>query len=638
MTEAVRIRVLDEHTANQIAAGEVVERPASVVKELCENSLDAGARRITVTVADGGRKLIEVTDDASGLSRAEAELALQRHATSKIKSAADLAAVQTLGFRGEALPSIAAVSRFTLVSRRPGDDAAVRADCEGGKRVRWSVAAAPPGTTVTVRDLFFNTPARLKFLRSARSELHYVVAAVVRLALSRPDVAFRLTADGKQVVSTPGSGEPRDAVLGALGRELAAGLLPLPEPTGEGVTVTGYVGKPEIARSNRQQQHFFINGRPVRSAPLGYALEEAYRGLLMHGRYPVAVLYISVPPGTVDVNVHPTKEEVRFEQEQPVRGAVYRAAQAALAAEVLIPGHSSAAVRGTLAATAPSEPDIAVPNGPQQRLTQPGGGGFKPAAGPYAAAGRPQPSFAKADTLSPDAWAETVRPYLASVVARSGSDDDTAMQPLPGLAGAAVTDDPKSVIRALRPLAQFARTFIVCEGPEGMYLVDQHAAHERVFFDQLAPRFAAAAAQAQYLALPTDMELTAGEMALWEEHQGELAAFGLIAEPFGGQTLLIKAVPPNLRTQPQQIVRQVIDYLVAGRGGAQAMNAQLAARRALAACKAAIKANEPLSLVEMQGLLELLAEADMPFTCPHGRPTVICLSHVELERRFRRRV
>lgn len=617
MSGAVRIRVLDEHTANQIAAGEVVERPSSVVKELCENSLDAGARRISITVADGGRQLIEVSDDAAGLSRAEAELALQRHATSKIRAAADLATVDTLGFRGEALPSIAAVSRFRLVTRQPDADAAVQLDTEGGKSLAWSVTAAPHGTTVTVRDLFFNTPARLKFLRSARSELHHLVAAVVRLSLARPDVAFRLVADGKQVLSTPGSGDPRDAVLGALGRDLASALLPVPKPDADsGLVVTGYVGKPEAARSNRQHQFFFINGRPVRSPALGYALEEAYRGLLVQGRFPVAVLYISLPPGTVDVNVHPTKEEVRFEHEQPVRGAVYRAAQAALAAEVLIPGHS--AVAG-LPQVRSSESEI---RGTSHGV--PGG----------AVPGPRQPAKPSLPSWSPDEWAEAVRPYLSAV--RKPETSGAVAQADSG--SAPPNADPAAIIRALRPLAQLMRTYILCEGPEGLYIVDQHAAHERVFFDQFGPRFAAAAAQSQYLALPADVELSPGELALWEEHQGELAAYGLVAEPFGGQTLLIKAVPPHLQAKPQAIVRQVLDFLAAGRHGVQAIDAQLAARRALAACKAAIKANDPLGPEEMQGLLDVLAEAEAPFTCPHGRPTVICLSHGELERRFRRRV
>lgn len=629
MTDAVRIQLLDEHTANQIAAGEVVERPASVVKELCENSLDAGARRIAITVADGGRSLIEVTDDASGLSRTEAELALQRHATSKIRTAADLAAVQTLGFRGEALPSIAAVSRFTLVSRRPGDPAAVRVETEGGKRLQWSVTAAPTGTTVSVRDLFFNTPARQKFLRSARSELHAIVTAVVRLALARPDVAFRLTSAGKQLLSTPGSGDPRDAVLGALGRELAAGLLPLPEPEEEGLTVRGYVGKPDIARSNRQQQHFFINGRPVRSAGLGYALEEAYRGLLMQGRYPVAVLYVTVPPGTIDVNVHPTKEEVRFENEQAVRSAVYRAAQAALSAEVLIPGHEPwrrPAAGGTEAS----------PAAPPASASQTG---FRAPAG-FA----PQSSHARQDSKAPPSprqWAETVRPYLeavrqpapAPVSASEGSRLEQAL-----LRADAAAGEPAAVIRQLIPLGQLSQTYILCQGPDGLYIVDQHAAHERVFFDQLGPYVEAAAAQVQYLALPVDVELTAAELALWEEHQGDLAAYGLIAEPFGGQTLLIKAVPPQLSAEPPALVREILDFLASGRSGADAIDRRLAARRAMAACKAAIKANEPLGREEMQGLLDLLAAADEPFTCPHGRPTVICVSHAELERRFRRRV
>lgn len=588
------IRVLDEKTANQIAAGEVVERPASVVKELIENSLDAGATRVSVTLGGGGTDLIQVVDDGAGLSGADLPLALLRHATSKISSADDLHSLTTLGFRGEALPSIASVSRFEIISRRADDLAATRITVEGGSQKTIEETAGPPGTRVTVRNLFYNLPARLKFLRSRSSEVAQVADTVTRLALSRPDVAFRLEADGRTLISTPGSGWFLEAVRGTVGGGIAAGLMALlgteepsdftlahPLPEG-GLAVRGYAGQPELARVGRGHQYFFVNGRAIRSAALRYPLEEAYRGRLTTGRYPVAFIFISVDPAWIDVNVHPSKLEVRFSREGEVKAAIYRAVQEALEAAGAL-GHVPSAFQAW------SPPSIG---------EEPGRYG---AAGPPAASQISQPE-------APLAW-ERVLPSPEA--------------------------DP--LIASLRPLGQFRETYIVAEGDEGLYLIDQHAAHERVFFESIREMAAAAHPASQYLALPVDLDLGPGGPALLEEYQKELEKVGFEVELFGGNTILVKAVPPFLCLGNTVLVRDFFDRLVENGDARRSLDRLGEVSWAIAACRAAVKARDRLNPAEMAGILSQLARTGDPYHCPHGRPTLVSLRNEDLERRFRRR-
>ena len=592
---ADRIQILDENTANQIAAGEVVERPASVLKELVENSLDAGARRIAARLEEGGRRLVRVVDDGCGMSPRDAELSLQRHATSKLRDAGDLHAIHTLGFRGEALPSIASVSRLELVTRLPGNDLATRVTVEGGRLVGVDEAAAPPGTRIAVSDLFYNTPARLKFLRSAKSELGQAVEAFARLALASPGCAVRLENETQILLATPGSGRAIDAVAAVLGQEVARRMVPFEGTWGE-LRVWGMAGLPEQSRAGRAQQYYFVNQRPVRSQALRYALEEAYRGLLTVGRYPVAVVYVELDPAAVDVNVHPTKLEVRFGREQEVRAAVYRAVREALGGTRLVPG------------LGPAQPTT----GPAQPVTGPevdAGSEVREAGAPGGA------------RWSPPAAGETAATYLRPWIASAN----------PAGPGVFQTD--------LRPLGQFRGTYLVCEGEEGLYLIDQHAAHERINLEELEDLGEAAGITTQYLALPVNLELSAAEWSWWEEYQEEIRKVGIDARPFGGHTLVVQALPVLLAAtagEARALLRDFFDRLREGERSGDPLQRRRQVLQALAACHASVRAGDRLDPAEITQLLRRLARARNPFSCPHGRPTVVCLSQGELERRFKR--
>ncbi|BAD40733.1 DNA mismatch repair endonuclease MutL [Symbiobacterium thermophilum] len=633
-----RIRLLDERTANQIAAGEVVERPASVVKELVENALDAQAKRIVVEVSGGGRELVRVTDDGIGMVPEDARLALQRHATSKIRTAEDLNAITTLGFRGEALPSIAAVSQFELITRPHDQLAGYRILAEGGQIVAEGEHGCPAGTRVTVRDLFFNVPARLKYLKTNATELAQIGDILTRLALANPEVAFRFQSGQAQVFATPGTGDLTAAVAALLGREMAKELLPV-DYRNDAARVHGFVGRPTIARAGRSHQYFFVNRRAVRTIAARYALEEAYAHLLPNGRYPVCILFIEVEPHEVDVNVHPTKAEVRFQRDREVRAAVYQAARHALGAALLIPGTE---------VTADGEvrvPDRAEEKAALQRGWVPPGAG-RPGEGGGRAA--PPPWRVSAGGPGGQTTArEPVQAYLPAgglqaALAQRAAEEAAAAVPAVDLAEATLVPrsaEPGELIRALRPLGQVHRSYIACDGPEGLYLIDQHAAHERIFFERL---YAAAQEQAtavQRLLFPLTLDLTPAQMAIWQENAAIFAESGFEAEPFGGNTLLIHGVPAGLGTD--HVARLVCDFLDRLQEDQVAPGTPVTDRRrrvlaAMAACKAAIKARDPLQPEDIAALLSDLAACASPETCPHGRPTVICVSISELEKRFKR--
>lgn len=676
-----QIRLLDESTANQIAAGEVVERPASVVKELVENSLDAGAARIVVEVEGGGKKLIRVTDDGSGMSPEDAALALQRHATSKIRTAADLQAITTMGFRGEALPSIASVSRFELVTRERNALAGYRIFVEGGRILEQGEFGAPPGTRVTVEDLFFNVPARLKYLKSNTTEMGQIGDMLTRLALANPHVAVRFRSGPTQVFATPGTGDLMDTAAALLGRDLTKELLPV-RYEDDCVRITGYIGRPGAARAGRNHQYFFVNRRAIRQIQARYALEEAYAHLLPQGRYPVCILFLEVPPHEVDVNVHPTKAEVRFERDREVRAAVYKAARESLGAHLLIPGttvtpdgevvvpdragEKAAAQQGTgnvgttAARAGLADPSAQVP--PASRgwippgARRPGEGGGRASLPPWMdvrdrpGSGAPrQVSFKLQNAQTTPAVAEppegygTLPPGGLAAVLEERSQKPGAIPP-EDLAEAHWTAEPAtldeaSLIRSLRPLGQVHRSYIVCDGPEGLYVIDQHAAHERIFFERLYAAAQETEAPVQPLLFPIALDLTPAQMALWQENQAIFRESGLMAEPFGGNTLLIKGMPADLgEAHAARLVSDFLDRLQEEQvpAGASVLERRQRVLAAMAACKAAIKARDALQPEEIQALLNDLAACASPTTCPHGRPTLICIGTTELEKRFKR--
>jgi len=569
------IRVLPLDLSSKIAAGEVVERPASVVKELVENSLDAGAAQILVEIAAGGVDQLRVVDDGRGIPAEEVELAFQRHATSKLENHEQLDAVATLGFRGEALPSIAAVSRLSMTTRPPEAEGGFRVDLRWGEVVRSGPHGCPPGTIIEASDLFGNLPARRKFLKSSSAETSRVHELVSRYALAFPAVRFQLAADGRNVITTPGNGRPRETLMAIFGAEVANAMLEVAgEDPESGYCVEGFVSPPGLHRANRTYMTFFVNRRRIQNRMLSFALEEAYHGLLPDKRYPLAALNLSLPYSEVDVNSHPAKREVRFHQDGKVFSTLQRAVRAAVVADSPVP---------------------------QMLLA----GSSSGVAAPYRGSGT-------ASYFSPGAFGGPREDYAAPA-------DAAAPRPAPP---------------ALRVVGQVKLTYIVAEGPEGMFLVDQHAAHERVLFDQIRRRSADKSPESQPLLEAVTVELTLGQAEVLSANAGFLEDYGFRIEAFGDNAYLLRAVPSMLSgPDPGQSLVSVLD-MVAFEGLLRQQEDVLAAS---IACHSAIRAGKSLSDAEMSALLEQLERADNPHTCPHGRPTMIHFSSYQVEREFGRR-
>ncbi|MBE3589424.1 MAG: DNA mismatch repair endonuclease MutL [Firmicutes bacterium] len=591
-----RIRILDSRTADQIAAGEVVERPASVVKELVENALDAGARRIVIEVTGGGARTVIVRDDGEGMSPEDARLALLRHATSKIQSLEDLRSLATLGFRGEALPSIASVSRLDLVTRPQGAERAWRIAAAGGVVEREEPVGAPPGTTVTVRDLFYNTPARAAGLRSAAAETAACSQAAEALALAFPHVSFEFRSDGRVLWRTDGRGRLRDAAAALYGPEFARGCVEVARAA-EGAAVEGLAARPELARASRALQMLIVNGHAVRHAGLRAAAEAAYRGLLPARRFPAFILHLRVDPAVVDVNVHPRKLEVRFADERRMTSLVHHAIAIALKSADLTPEWGAPPASGA-------------------------SGGSRPAATPWRGAAPPG-NAAQSETAA--AWSP-LRPSAAPLSAERVAEALRLYEP------AAAIPEGGRRLPPLRHAGAVLGTYLLAEGPDGLYIVDQHAAHEKIFYEQLLRDARAVAAQP--LALPLVVPVPPARLALFEERRALWERFGVVAEPFGPDSLVVRAVPALLYGDPQEAVAQLVEELLEDEGAAGDPRAPALA---LASCKAAVKAGDRLSPAEAQALLDRLASLEEPFTCPHGRPTVWKIPSAELERRFGRR-
>ena len=587
------IRLLPETTANRIAAGEVVERPAAAVKELVENALDAGATRIAVTLDEGGMGRILVEDDGVGMTAADLDLAVERHATSKLPEEAALFRIATLGFRGEALPSIGAVARLTLTSRQ-GQGPAHAIAVEGGRKSAVAPAAGPPGTRVEVRDLFFATPARRAFLKSPRTEAEAALEAVRRLALAWPEVAFRVELDGRAALALP----PQDRVAriaALLGPDFAAAALPVEAARG-GMVLAGLAAAPTHTRATGEFQHLVVNRRPVRDPQLRVALRVAYRELIPRGRHPAAALFLDLPPEAVDVNVHPMKTELRFREAEAVRGLLISALRRALAVGV-------AAVPGALPP-------------PAEAAREPAPPGFAEAlAPPPAPAGwQPQPAWRPAAPRLPLGWAAP--PALAAV-------------PEP----AAEEEGPLG-----RPVAQLLSTYILAEAPDGaLVLVDQHAAHERLTHEALAAQLAQGDVRSQPLLLPEVVELPAPDIARLLQAASALARLGLDIEGFGPGAVLVRAMPALLGTPEAKPLLADLAEELAESGEALALADRLDAAVARLACHGSIRAGRRLAPAEMAALLRRMEATPRAATCSHGRPTFIRLGRAELEKLFGRR-
>jgi len=583
------IRVLSEKVASQIAAGEVVERPASVVKELVENSIDAEARDVRVEARSGGKQFIRVTDDGRGIPAAEAELAFQRHATSKLSTADDLNRITTLGFRGEALASIASVSRVTFVTRAAGEPVGTLLRLEGGRVATCQESGRPPGTAVTVEDLFFNVPARLKFLRTDRTERRHIDGWLTRYAMAYPGLRFTLSHDERDVFQSPGNDRLRDVLVAVYGLEIGAALLEIAtgdQETVPSIQVTGFVSPPSLHRANRTYITLFVNGRWVQDRRLTYAIIQAYHTLLPTGRYPLAVVMVRLPPEEVDVNVHPAKAEVRFRDGD----AVFRAVQKT--------------VRSTLLNRSP------VPIAARPATSW-----------PFSSTPRREERLERLAALRPHPSGEQLRfeERSADAAAPDGGVLVPATERLP----------------PLRVVGQLGATYIVAEGPEGMYLIDQHAAHERVLFERMLAEREQAAVVSQALLEPQPVELTPEAVGLLEEHLETLSSLGFQMEPFGGTTLLVRALPPLVAAEnPRAVLEDLAAALLAGDAP---MSAQVEEAVARSVCtRAAVKAGQVMAREEMEELIRALEGCTSPRTCPHGRPTMIHLSVEQLAREFGR--
>lgn len=602
------IRVLDPTVAAQIAAGEVVERPASVVRELIENALDAGARRISVEARAGGLRELKVQDDGSGIAPGEVELAFARHATSKLTMADDLWAIGTLGFRGEALPSIASVSQLICTTRTADEPVGVELRIAGGEVQSRTGAGCPVGTTISVRNLFYNIPVRRDFLRSESSESSAIAAAVTQYALASPHVRFSLQLDGRLALQTSGDGDLRSVIIELYGLDVARQLLAvdLTQANGrEAVTVRGLVSPPGLTRSTRSALHLFVNHRVIQPrGQVAIVIEEAYHTLLMKGRHPLAVLNIEVHPSAVDVNVHPTKSEVKFRDTPLVLGTLNRAVRDALLQSGIPEWEASEPLPQFEAAQRRFE------------LRRAGGDTWR----------APELGTRASDT--PNQWGEAFQEPEPGIV---WGAEPPAPQESEAPAQPAVL--PISRLPPLRILGQSAQTYIIADTPDGIFLIDQHAAHERVIYERLLAQYSNGAIERQNLLLPQTIELAPEAHELVLHNTAELEQWGFLIDEFGDQ-LRVRALPAGLpegRLVP--VLAAMAEQLVNAKS---ATDSWRDAFLITLACHSAIRAGQSLALEEMQELMAQLAACQVPRTCPHGRPTMILLSKTQLERQFSR--
>lgn len=668
-----KIRVLPDQLANQIAAGEVVERPASIVKEFIENSIDAGAARIVVEIESGGRRLIRVSDDGEGMTRDDAILAFERHATSKLKSAADLEAITTLGFRGEALASIAAVSKVKLRTQTEQDVVGTEVEIGGGKMFAVRDTAFTRGTEVEVRDLFFNVPARRKFLKSEATESFHIANLVTHYALANPRLAFTLRNNGRESITTTPVNSLRERAYQLFGGEFVNALV---EVRGElnDLRVTGFVSSPSVVRTNRDSQYFFVNGRYVRDRLIGRAMSEAYRAMIPSGVFPSAMLFVELPPHDVDVNVHPAKTEVRFVRSALVHDTVRDAVRASL-------GVAKAAATPMTPLTPHEAASFSIPMPPpeptkREQFTQDDAGrltrkvmlaalsaphgedveiGREPLVGP-ASAGAPDDQERSAEAGPPTsrpAPSEQQRIHLAPELPDASAADDAPPMSIParygtriGCVGTRGPEDKNSPLKVatdlslraeeINPLGQLHNSFIIAVDRNGFLLIDQHVAHERILFEQHWRALNRKRVEVQRLLLPETLDLSPAQAAAFDQLLPELEENGFEIGRLSGRTIAIKSVPAALApAAARSLLVSLLDAIEPERRGLtmDELRAEIAAGLA---CRAAIKINMPLAPEKMRWLIDELLKADNPATCPHGRPVILRITAREIERAFQR--
>ena len=676
-----RIKILPEAIANKIAAGEVVERPASVVKELLENSLDAGATRIRIEVEAGGKKRIQVEDNGCGMIRDDALLAFERHATSKLRSADDLLSIATLGFRGEALPSIAAVSRLVLETRSREEVAGTRVEIAGGRLLSVQEAGLPEGTSITVSNLFYNTPARRRFLRSESTELSHITSTVTHYSLAHPEKSFLLSGPAGELIHVSPVGSLRERVFQLFGGELLEDLVPFgprrekilaaskseePEDTPAGgteqdlVTLSGFLSRPQVQKLNRNSIYIFVNRRLIRDHIVLHAIHEAYRNILPSNCFPVALLFLEMPYGEVDVNVHPSKIEVRFRHQTFVHDLVRDTLRECLTATrpvstfpagatwapepppVVAPGAAgSTAAVGLSDGFRLSEPQRLPPPPVQQRLpqdlplrfemvTQ----GSEPAAlpGPRQGIGNREQGIGDREQTEARDFRFSEQVPVSGESCTDGQHWNTDLRTNPSFAPISSCSE----LAELRPLGQISDSFIVAASSSGLWLIDQHVAHERILFENFLSQREKGAVESQRLLLPYILRLTGAQQALWAQISSELMSAGFDVEPFGQNTVAVKAAPAGVKADDvEKLLSELVESLEneSRSFSTEAVGYKIAAS---VACHAAIKINTPLERKKMDWLLRELPRTECPMTCPHGRPILLRFSMKEIQKAFKR--
>lgn len=660
---SVKVQLLDQNTSNQIAAGEVVEKPASVVKELVENSLDAGADTIEVSIFAGGTEFIRVRDNGSGMDEANARMAILRHATSKIVKADDLLTLHTLGFRGEALPSIASVSHFTLLTRETGAEFATRITLDGGEDLDVETMGGDVGTTITVKDLFYNVPARRKFLRTVNTEGRYISDILSKIALSRPDVHLVLTRDDKEVINTPGSGDLVDTIESLYGKEVTKELLTV-DYAQDGITLKGFISRPTLLKGTRQWQTLFVNGRCINNRMVSKAIDHAYQSQIPKAGFPFAVLNIGIDTHLIDINVHPQKSEIKFGDES----AVYRAVYHGLCQVLTQPMAGKREGDGSVALAQPGfrkmEPPLAgVPAGrapePEQKpLFQGGDKGYQPRTSAFGRsyASSPSGSYGQPVWKVPDAISEdtTAKFFAAQRRDDLGASGDTAGagNPVPegealpasrpgeeaSLSDETLTEEARdgalaSGVDLIWPLGQVDRVFIIAQSETALYLIDQHAAHERIMYDKFIRQ--QQEIPSQQLLLPLFLNVTRPDVDLIEEYRDEFLKLGVDVEPAGETSLRVSTLPADVESSQAEGFIEDILKLLSENKKIKASDLRESVLH-YAACHSAIRAGEVLNIRQMRQLILELLNTEHPFTCPHGRPCMIQLTSDELYHMFKR--
>ena len=599
------IHILNQNTINQIAAGEVVDRPSSVVKELVENSIDAGATSITVEIKDGGISFIRITDNGTGISKDDIKIAFLRHSTSKIKDAADLAGISSLGFRGEALSSITAVSQVELITKTKDALSGIRYEIDGGTEKAFEDVGVPDGTTIIVRNLFYNTPARRKFLKTPATEGGYISSLMEHLCMSHPDISFRFIMNNQTRLQTAGNGNLKDVIYAVYGREITAQLT---EVTGSynGFTIQGYIAKPAVARSNRNFENYYINGRYIKSSVIMKAIENAYSSFMMQHKYPFTAFHITIEPHLLDVNVHPSKMELRFADEQYIYDSVSECVTAALRQKELIPSFTpdnNASVEATKAVVhtipTPKKPDNPTPDG--------------------IAVSRPTPLRAP-------------EPFEINRIARYTEEK-------PGYEQLQINEQPKLLQKEnkkdIKILGQVFDTYWIIQFEDNMYIIDQHAAHEKVLYEQYIKTYESRSITTQLLSPPVILEVTGEEENVLTENMEYFKEFGFEIEEFGSSSYAIRGIPADFAFgSPKDMLLEILDSLT--EDSFKKTPDSVKDKIATMACKAAVKGNNRLNSNEASALINELMELENPYNCPHGRPTMIRMSKYELEKKFKR--